>query len=304
MMTRADQSITALKKSILLSNLTTYTVKFNSKLNKFVLGGQYVKIFSAIRIFVITIWVIFFAYLLVEKPIKKTFIIKVTNIFYLAVDHFFAISVLIADKKYEKTTVNITNKLIQLQKELSGHFGIIFPKRYTSTFFCYTTMISFLLTILCTVDYIIKEVQFFSWLDFILYFSILFTHFMKTMSFARFNALFLTIGNYFEHLNEHFVISSRSRRKRIIQIHKELNDLSKDANDIFSFTLLFSIAFFFLAIVSKVIQIYCLIVLHLNSIKNRELVDFILNIYRLTFLIYISNRCMYQVKERSHIKTI
>jgi hypothetical protein len=287
-----DNSLSLLRKSILFSNFTTYAVKYDSETKKFKTWKKfkYFK-FASLLVSIVICLIHFYVTLLIFS--NRIFSVKMGTFFYLLLEFLNVITIIIFERKYEITTLDMINRLTEMNHNSCKNFTIGF---HIADFFVILQFIIHVSTItVLNYDLLFMKNYFHNWYRVIHFINSVYLDILQSLNLMRYNLTFLFLTKYFKQLNETFVKSSSLIRLKVIKTHKELCYISKMLNTTFSVILLFSIAFYFHNLVIRIFQIYYTAVFNLENLNASELIRLYLYITNITLIIYISSQCTSQV---------
>lgn len=287
---RLSKHLILLKKIILLSSfLGMFPLEYDQKAESFFLQPK-IKRFSKFFWCAFTVLINFFAcyhstneFVLTIRP----FIVYAAGFLYNYMEFVSSFSVVVFSMKYGNETKQIYNKLKLLQTQAEDNIIVYIVLVFT--------IIQVILALLSS--FLMNSIEN-GLIIFILNFArLLYINLLKIITQVRFSLVFIIIGDHFAKINQE--VNIKSSKKHIIGLikqHKNMCDIARSAQKVFSVQILIFLAYNFLIIVCRLLSIYVAVVFERNLLDFVQFYDFFVNISQLLLIVYVPTRCTLQVK--------
>ncbi|EFA11924.1 gustatory receptor 179 [Tribolium castaneum] len=253
------------------------------------------KLFVFLKCFLTTILAIFSIYNTFNKFANRLFVIRITAIVYIFLDLLYIGSIVVSELTFEHTLLNIVNHLMTMEEQL--------PKRKSASVVMLlgASFLSHIVTIGCVISFVLSEGYSNEWDNNVHVAHAINANLLKTWAHVKFTTIFFIISKDFEELNKVFYNCSNQKRRNVMHLHMTLSNISRQMNTIFSFVLVFSVAFYFVNLIARIIQIYCMYAFGTSRIHNHEAIGLAVETFRLLVVVWVSKRCMCQANEIKNV---
>lgn len=255
-------------------------INFDKPSNEF----KFYKFYTSLVLLIINCITNYYFY--IYKYSKKVFIINMAAFVFLNMNLLTTTFIIFLNKKYEKQTVQVLNKVIKLQKNNQNH-------RVVKYLLLCITIIEILYTLITSLNAVFKKTneKVISTsagpiLTLIVY---MYINFIKMVTESRYQLMFLMISKCYENLNKITLKKFSKQSLLIMKQHQELFSITKKAHKIFSLIILFGVGTYFVCIVVRTLSIYYSFnqgKLFLNEFEIVSLFVFIIKLHNVNYLHY------------------